>query len=186
MNVATTSGKNRPAILVSGGKQCGKTTLVESFIGSLNRRELRVAGLLAKGLWENDLRAGFDLVDLSDGRRTPLARRRAAPHPRHGMMFDFLEEGLRAGVRALAPMVCRAADIVVVDEMGRLEAAGAGWLPSVRTLLALPIPSFILIVRLDCRQTICDLCGLGNPPVIYADAPQALDRLRSAAKGFMR
>jgi len=165
-------------ILVSGDKHCGQTTLVETLISSLTGRKLRIAGILAKGLWNDNLRAGFDVVNLADGCSTPLARRRICPHPRHRMMFDFLATGMQAGLEALAPASCRQADVIVVDELGRLEAGGDGWAPCIEPLLALDTPRlFILIVRADCLPQICARFGLLNAPVIDAAGPRAFDLL---------
>lgn len=169
-------------ILVSGEKHCGKSTLVERFIASLAGRGLRIGGILAKGLWEDNVRAGFDLVNLAEGSITPLARRRQHPHPQHKLMFDFLDTGIKAGAQALDAASCSQTDIVVVDELGRLEARGKGWAPYVKALLALKAPLFIFIVRLDCLQRICDLFGFYNAPVIDAREPHALDHLRTVAE----
>ena len=97
-------------------------------------------------------------------------------------MFDFLDAGIRAGKQALAPRICRRADIVVVDEVGKLEARGDGWTPYIKALLTINPPLLILIVRLDCMQRICDLFGFCNAPVIDALHPHASDHLRSAAE----
>lgn len=168
-------------ILVSGDKHCGKTTLVEKYLASAAGQGLRIAGILARGLWKDNCRAGFDLVNLSDGNTTPLARRRPHPDPQHHLIFDFLDTGMRAGARALAPRQCRQADIVVVDEVGRLEARGEGWASHIKALLPLDKPLFIMIVRWDCMQRICDLFGFHGAPVIDARKPHAFDHLRAAA-----
>ena len=173
------SGGN--VILVSGPRHYGKTTLVESFLASIAGQGLSIAGILAKGLWENDLRAGFDLVNLADGHSTPLARRRNEPHPQHGMLFDFLTTGFQAGLEALSLEACRQADIVVVDEVGRLEARGEGWAPCVKALLTLDKPLIILIVRLDRIQQISDRFGLSGAPMIDVRDKEAFSRLRNAA-----
>jgi hypothetical protein len=60
-------------ILVTGGKHRGKTTLGADFIAAVSGKELRIAGILARGLWKDNLRSGFDLVNLSDGSTCPLA-----------------------------------------------------------------------------------------------------------------
>ena len=126
-----------PVILVTGSKHCGKTTLVADFIASVSGQGLRIAGILARGFWKDNLRAGFDLVNLSDGSMHALARRRSHPDPNHHLMFDFLDAGIRAGRQALAPRVCRRADIVVVDEVGKLEARGDGWARNIEVLLSI-------------------------------------------------
>jgi nucleoside-triphosphatase THEP1 len=172
-------------ILVTGGKHCGKTTLVADFVASLSGCGLRIAGILARGLWRDNLRAGFDLVNLSDGSVCPLARRRDHPDPHHHLMFDFLETGMRAGSQALDPRLCRRADMVVVDEVGKLEARGDGWAPHIKALLTIDPPLFILIVRLDCMQRIRDRFGFHDVPVIDARQPHAIDHLRSAAEALL-
>lgn len=168
-------------ILVTGDKHCGKTTLVDAFIASVAGQRLRIAGILARGLWKDNLRAGFNLVNLSDGSTTPLARRRFHPDPQHRLMFDFFDTGMRAGAKALDPYLCRQADIVVVDEVGKLEARGDGWASHIRALLTLDAPLFILIVRLDCMQQIRELFGLHQVLLIDAQNPHAREHLRTAA-----
>jgi nucleoside-triphosphatase len=168
-------------ILVSGPKHSGKTTLVETVVASLAVRQVHIAGILAKGLWKDGRRAGFDLVNLATGRRVPLARRRSAPHPVHGMMFDFFDSGFKAGADALSLDVCRRADLVVVDEIGRLEAGGEGWAPHLEALLTLDGPLLILVARLDGMPRIRDRFGLHDAPLIDVRDPGALDQLCAAA-----
>lgn len=168
-------------VLVTGDKHCGKTTLVDTFIASISGQGLRIAGILARGLWKDNVRAGFDLVNLSDGITTPLARRRRQPDPQHRLMFDFFDTGMRAGAKALDPRLCRKADIVVVDEVGKLEARGDGWAAHIQALLTLDTPLFILIVRLDCMQQIRELFGLHQVLLIDAQDPHAREHLRVAA-----
>jgi nucleoside-triphosphatase THEP1 len=172
-------------ILVTGPKHSGKTTLVETLITSLAGKGLHLAGILSRGLWKDNLREGFDLVDLSSGRRTPLARRRSHPHPQHRMMFDFFDSGFRAGLDALSPDACRQADIVVVDELGRLEARGEGWTPPLKALLTLDKPLFILIVRLDGMPQIGDRFGLHGAPVVDVRNARALDQLRAVVGAYL-
>jgi len=174
------------AILVTGDLRCGKTTLVETCLAYLEGRDVRIAGILAKGLWKDDLRTGFDLVNLADTSVTPLARRRSRPDPSRKMMFDFLEDGIKAGDRALDPRICGPADLVVVDEVGKLEARGEGWAAHISALLAIDGPLFLLVCRLDCLQRIQNVFGLQKALVIDARAPRALDRLCAAVKRMMR
>ena len=172
-------------IMVSGPKHCGKTTLVEKFVAFAAGQGLRMAGILAKGLWKDNLRTGFDLINLSSGYRTPLARRRDQLHPQHRLIFDFLADGMQAGLEALSLDACRPADIVVVDEVGRLEARGQGWAPCLSTLLTLDKPLIILVVRLNCIQRIGDLFAIPGAPVIDAGKSGAFDQLFDAAQRIL-
>ena len=169
-------------IMVSGPKHCGKTTLVEQFVAFAAGQGLCMAGILAKGLWRDNLRTGFDLINLSSGHCTPLARRRDQLHPQHRLIFDFLPDGMQAGLEALAADACRAADMVVVDEVGRLEARGQGWAPCINALLTLDKPLIILVVRLNCIQQIGDLFAICGAPVIDAGKSGAFDQLFDTAR----
>ena len=64
-------------IILTGAVQSGKSTLAALLVKQLKGKSIPMAGILAKGLWENDQRAGFDLIDLKTGLSTPLARRSA-------------------------------------------------------------------------------------------------------------
>lgn len=167
-------------ILVTGGKHLGKTTLVARFIEAMAEKDLRICGILAKGLWKKNLREGFDLVDLSDGSTTPLARRMA--HPVRHTGFEFFEAGMTFGARALSPERCRHADIVVVDEVGKLEARGDGWAEHIDRLRPLEKPLFVWVVRMESLEKICRRFGLDNPPIVRISESAPLARLETLAR----
>lgn len=102
-------------------------------------------GICAVGLWENGLRSGFDLVDLSGGARSPLCRRGASGAVRAGE-FGFFAAGLSAGEAALSRKGLAGAGVVFVDEVGFLELEGGGWAPALERLLAGGRP-VVLVVR---------------------------------------
>lgn len=79
----------------------------------------------------------------------------------------------------------RGADIVVVDEVGKLEAHGDGWAPYITKLLPLEVGMFVLIARLDCMRRICDRFGLLKSPRINVQAPHSLGRLHAAAQKML-
>lgn len=168
-----------PVVLVSGLKQSGKSTVIEGFLKSIEKRGIRVAGILAKGLWKEGLREGFDLVDLSDGSIVPLARRIPKEDPNRTVNFDFLSEGIQAGWQALSPERCKDADVVILDEMGKLEAMGKGWARAVEPLLALGRPLYIWAVRKDVQGEIEKRWNLRYPTIIDVDGPDPLKRLQA-------
>jgi len=171
-------------IILTGPIHCGKTTLLESLVASLRSKGLKPAGFLARGLWSEDRRSGFDLIDLGQGTITPLARRRAqaeGPTP-----FQFFEPGLQAGARALAPEICAGADLVIVDEVGPLELAGQGWAPFLDPFLQLEGPVHLWVVRSGLVESVCRKWRLDQGLVIPADQPQALERLEAAVVKKLR
>lgn len=183
-------GERSPApppgtILVTGDKHMGKTSLVTRFVETMAGNDLRIRGILARGLWKNNLREGFDLVDLSNGTTTPLARRMAEPDPVRNTVFNFFDAGMTFGAQALSLTRCRDADIVVVDEVGKLEARGDGWAKQIDQLRPLKKPLFIWVVRMDSLEKICKRFGLDNPPVVTLNEPDPLDRLQTLARAAL-
>ena len=165
-------------IMVTGFKHTGKTTLVERFITSMDGKGVRISGILARGSWKNDLRDGFDLVDLSDGSSVPLARRLKHPDSNSRVIFEFFEAGMEAGARALAPDRNRESDIVIVDEVGKLEAVGEGWAFHIRELLELRRPIYIWVVRTDFLGKIRKAFDLRSSTVVSIEESDALEHLQ--------
>ena len=169
-------------ILVTGDLHIGKTTLISDFLETPLAAGFRVAGILAKGLWKDNLRDGFDLVDLSTGRTTPLARRRKHQDPIEKIMFDFFDHGMQVGAEALSPAVCKTSDIVIVDEVGKLEARGKGWADHLDLLLDEKIRLFIWVVRKESLEQIIDRFQLDAPVIVDVQQPNALQRLMVQVK----
>lgn len=137
----------RPRVFfITGGHGSGKSSLVSAAARLMREKGLKPAGILAEGLWENGVRSGFDLVDLSTGEQTPLCRR-GAESPVKAGEFGFFPEGLAAGEAALSPERTRGADVIFVDEAGFLELEGKGWAPAMERLLVRSRAVLVISVR---------------------------------------
>lgn len=171
------SGDSAPRIiLVTGNTQSGKSSLIEGLIPDLKQRNLKLAGILAKGLWENNIRSGFILIDLKRNKSVPLAQR-VRNHDRNTVPFEFFPSGIKAGRRALSVESCAGADIVVVDEVGRLETAGMGWAPFLTPLLDLNGAVHLWVIRAGLVDDVCRIWNLDQPSRIRADEPNASNNL---------
>ncbi len=130
-------------LAVVGTWQVGKTSTLLRLA-----HELRALGYAVGGVVQPALRAegrvqGYDLLDVASGDRTRLARRLPVKLP--GKMGFAFDDGAFqwAAERILAAR--REARVVVVDEIGRLEAdTGQGHLPA----LTGPCPCDRVRVRL--------------------------------------
>ena len=134
-------------ILWTGEKHSGKTTCVAGLVKAARAKGFNVAGILAPSLYRNGRLMGFDILDLRNGDRTSLARRRTDTTKMSP--FVFIDEGLRLGHTALRRAVVEYADLVVVDEFGPLELCGQGWRSSVDSLLASITATLMLVVRCE-------------------------------------
>ena len=165
---------NPKTIILTGEPQEGKSTLLANALEKLS--DMQLAGILARGLWKNDLREGFDLIDLASGQTTPLARRNPLATP-GTIPFTFFEQGMTAGIHALDPIRCRDADLVCVDEVGKLEIKNKGWAPLLPPLLELEHPVHLWVVRRELVEAVSLKWHLTEPTIVSVNDFKALTTL---------
>ena len=122
-----------PRLLLEGRPGSGKTTAVTRLVELLRREELAVTGFLTRELRERGERVGFTLETL-DGRRGMLAHVSVRGGPRvgrYGVTHDDLE-------RLAIPALSAHADVVVVDELGKMELTSPAFRDAVIALLDRP------------------------------------------------
>jgi nucleoside-triphosphatase len=130
-----------PRLLLEGRPGSGKTTAVARLVELLRSERLAVAGFLTRELRERGARVGFALETL-DGRRGMLAHvgvRGGSRVGRYGVSHDDLE-------RLAIPALGADADVVVVDELGRMELTSAAFRDAVIALLDRPV-AFVATVH---------------------------------------
>jgi nucleoside-triphosphatase THEP1 len=165
---------NPKRIILTGEPQEGKSTLLARVLERLS--DMRIAGILAKGLWRNGLRHGFDLMDLASGLTTPLARRNPRATPGR-VPFTFFDQGMKAGIHALDTAQCRNADLVCVDEVGKLEIKDRGWAPLLSPLLELDRPVHLWVVRRELVTPVSLKWRFDDPTVVSVNDSTALTTL---------
>ena len=119
------------AVLLTGRPGVGKTTLVRSVVAAL---PLRCGGFYTEEVRAEGRRVGFQIVCL-DGRRAWLAREGTHGLPRVGRYGVHV-----ANVEGVCvPAIRRAAeeaDVIVVDEIGKMELLCSSFLPAILSALA--------------------------------------------------
>jgi nucleoside-triphosphatase len=134
--------KQSPArILLSGPPQCGKTTVVrrvaECFPG-------RVSGFYTQEVRERGRRVGFEIVTL-DGERAWLSHVDFPGPHRVGKYGVNLENLHRV---ALPAMEARpGVDLIVVDEIGKMECLSRRFIDAMERLWAAPAPLLATVAQ---------------------------------------
>jgi len=172
-------------IIITGPVQSGKSSLAWALVKKLRQSSIPMAGFIAKGLWENKRRSGFDLFDLRTQETTPLAKRNKEKISTtsdtavmsNRVPYTFFKEGIKAGQHALEPENCTQAKIIMVDEMGKMELQGKGWASCIPDLLELKQCTHIWMVRETLVDSICCLWPFKTTKIISVDDPDALTKL---------
>lgn len=160
--------QSRFVYLLVGDRGCGKTAMVQMLVAELELRGYVIGGVVAKGLWRDNERYGFDLVDLRSKKSCPLCRRDVATAASYHGPYGFFEDGLKFGVAALNVEALNGVDLVIIDEIGPLELRGEGWAESLTCLVEQISCPMILTVRSRLSQQVVTTWNLDH--VTYWDA----------------
>ena len=123
------------ALLVTGAPGVGKTTLIRAVLAALRKR---AGGFVTEELREEGKRVGFRVCSL-DGSTAVLAHVRAARGPRVGRYQVDVAAFEAVGVSALEAAT-READLIVVDEIGKMELHSRRFMDALETALRTPKP----------------------------------------------
>lgn len=121
-------------IIISGNQQQGKTSYVADVVKVLKGKGFKVGGFVAPGIFENNRRVSFEIMDVKTGFSMPLCSVFENGGERIGT-YTFSEEGLNFGKRLLDPENLQDIDFVVIDEIGPLELQEKGWSSSIEKLM---------------------------------------------------
>ena len=109
---------------IKGVKRSGKTSFLRNIIKEISDNGFKVGGILQPSLDSNFDSAGYDIENIATGEKFPLARRRATPNA-NGLWFDFNDDAFDYAKEIILD-ARKNADILVVDEIGKLEQKGLG------------------------------------------------------------
>lgn len=133
-----------PTVYVfTGPPGCGKTTAVKMVAERLRANGIPVGGMITSEVRISGSRIGFELIDISTGESTQLARV-GEGQPRVGKYVVFVSNLERLGARAITEAVERGS-LVIIDEVGPMELMSMGFINSVELALKKSIASIITV-----------------------------------------
>ena len=108
--------------ILTGAVHVGKTTVCHTLVGLLRSSGYRVQGILTPPILDSrGARLGIAIVNLADGEQRELARvDRKLGGPQVGP-YSFDAEMLQWGCETIAAAITARCDLLVVDEVGRME-----------------------------------------------------------------
>ncbi len=130
-------------IFITGKPRSGKSTLVKEVVSGCG---IKVAGLRAPEIRRNGKRVGFYLQDIVTGEKGVLAHVDIKEGPRvgkYGVCMEDLEKFTELSLRALP----EDAELVVIDEIGKMEMFSENFVQAVDDLLKGDLPVLAVLHR---------------------------------------
>ena len=121
-------------IFITGMPGVGKTTVVHKVIAALNERGLKVGGIYCPEIRVNNVRVGFEVIDLLTGNRGTLSHIDQDNGPRVGKYRVNIQDLSNIGVKGLNSAI-READYIVIDEIGPMELQGLEFQEAVKNIV---------------------------------------------------
>lgn len=171
-------------IVLEGRPGVGKTTVALRLVAELRPRGVEVGGFVTRELREGGRRVGFEAEDLAGGRAV-LAHVGLPGPPRVGRYGLDL-----AAFEAVAlPALERPAEVLVVDEIGRMELASARFRAVLPRLFAPEGPTIVATARAGADPLIDELLRHPGVEVVHvteANRGQLPERLVARLIGLLR
>jgi len=119
-------------IVLTGAPGVGKTTAVIRVTRALKERGIKVGGIVSRELRTNNMRIGFEFIDLTTNDRNVLASI-TGNGPKVGKYFVNLA-GCRFAAERLTNAI-RNSEVIICDEIGPMELKSRDFIDSVKDLL---------------------------------------------------
>jgi nucleoside-triphosphatase len=119
---------------MTGMPGVGKTTVVHKVVALLKEKGLRVGGIYCPEIRVNDVRVGFEIIDLLTGNRGTLSHVDQDNGPRVGKYRVNIHDLSNIGVKGLNSAI-READYIVIDEIGPMELQGEDFQEAVKNIV---------------------------------------------------
>lgn len=110
----------RRLLLLTGIPGIGKTTVLLKVVEALKARGYNVGGMVSREVRSCGTRVGFEILDLSSGRRGWLAHVNQKIGPQVGKYRVNLEDLNAVGAEAIL-RAAEECDVVAIDEIGPME-----------------------------------------------------------------
>jgi nucleoside-triphosphatase THEP1 len=131
--------------ILTGPVGGGKTTFLKSAVDRLHLRGIPLDGYLSERVMEGKAVFGYDLVDLRSGGRRPFLRRRDRREGPGIGPYVLNPDGWTAAQKIIGRS--RASELLVIDELGRLELEGTGVWPAAAPVFADGRRACLVVIR---------------------------------------
>ncbi len=151
--------------IITGDVSEGKTGFLVELLHRLRNKDLLIGGFYAPRIMLDGKTLGYDLVFVETENKLRFLSIKQNGEPGGIGKYEIDTETLEQGKRILSTENCRKKDVVIIDEIGRLELQGCGWSSCLENLLAKPDLCLIITVRKDILNLVLEKYEIRNPAI---------------------
>jgi nucleoside-triphosphatase len=107
-------------LILTGAPGVGKTTVLTKTVDALKAKGVSVGGMISREVRESNVRVGFEILDLTNGKHGWLAHVNGQSGPQVGKYHVNLQDLDNIGTAAITQALEKCSAIVV-DEIGPME-----------------------------------------------------------------
>jgi len=155
-----------PLFILTGERASGKTTFLMRLIQILNSKGLQPEGFYAIGHWQNNQRSRFELVNITTNNRLLLCKTETETNWPYHQPYYFNPEAIREGNDILKLTVKKNADIIIIDEVGKLEIKGFIWHQSLKKLSKQMDKPMLWVIRKTFIKETLKTFGISHSTII--------------------
>lgn len=160
---------SKKIVIITGSIGEGKTSQIQKIVEVLKNQNISIGGILSPRIIENGITTGYDILNISTNERVAFLRKNdAGEQPKIGR-YSILSEGLEAGRNALK-ISQNNNQIVVIDEVGKLELDNKGWAENLNDLTNGSNSNLILSVRDSFAEQVIDKWNLKDCTILRASS----------------
>jgi nucleoside-triphosphatase len=107
-------------LILTGAPGVGKTTILTKTVNALKTKGARVGGMVTREVREDNVRVGFEILDLNSDKHGWLAHVKGQGDPQVGKYHVNINDLNNVGVAAIT-YALEKCDVIAIDEIGPME-----------------------------------------------------------------
>ena len=125
----------RHIYIITGAIGEGKTTQVRKLVEQLKTGNVSVMGIYSPRIMVDGQTAGYDVVDVDSGLRVPFLRVDSKSESKKIGRYSINPAAIEAGLKSLSAAMDSNPDVIVADEIGKMELGNEGWFEKIDGML---------------------------------------------------
>ena len=130
-----TGGNPAKVFIVTGDVEKGKTSLLTGVAGKLKEKNISVGGIYSARIMKGGKTTGYNIVSFDTEESFPYLKLKTGKDNAGIGRWEIIPGAIERGKELLSEDYLKNKNVVIIDEVGKLETRGEGWKEDIERLL---------------------------------------------------